>query len=147
LPQACTARRACTALLERAVATSNCFQLLDLAWRHRIPQLRRRALYVGLTEFGAARTADPAGFLALSADALCAVLCSSGLMVDKEVLVFRALADWVAHDRAARMPRFHDMFGESARHLTPFTEYSRSWGWLGVDRNPADSPLVFVVDA
>lgn len=110
--QACLAREVCIGLLERSVTPANCFPLLNLASRCKLPGLTAAAHAVAVANFNEACELDGRGFHALPAEALSEVLRCDSLMVDNELQVFTALVEWVTIDERARLPLFHTLLGE-----------------------------------
>lgn len=113
--QASLARRACILLLERVATPANCFTLLHLATRCKLPSLAAAAQAVALADFAQACEQDREGLFGLPKEVLGRLLGSYDLSVSSELQVFQALADWVGADKAARLPQFHELLGEDHR--------------------------------
>ncbi|BDA42287.1 probable Kelch-like protein 6 at N-terminal half [Coccomyxa sp. Obi] len=113
--KACLAREACIGLLERSVTPANCFPLLNLASRCKLPSLTAAAHAVAVAQFSEACELDGRGYHALPAEVLSEVLGCDSLVVDNELQVFTALIEWVTVDKLARLPLFHTLLVKCVR--------------------------------
>ena len=98
---------------------SNCFALLLLATRCKLPSLTAAAHAVAVTHFNEACELDGRGYHGLPAEVLSEVLVCDSLMVESELEVFEALVEWVTADEPARLAHFHALLGKPPSKAHP----------------------------